>query len=101
MDEQTTTTTPPPEQSDYAKGYDFGIICDLPGYSQAFNGIVQSGGNWQEFQAGWEDGALDSWLNAFRGDARSLPIHARSYLLAAVANMVLAFKVGVNNNEQS
>jgi len=85
-------TTEP--QTDYAHGYDLGMLQDVPGFNTAAQQLLASNADPAELVAGWSDGLIDSWLNSLRADIRSIDQIPRAYLCASITNLVLAFKTG-------
>lgn len=79
-------------QTDYARGYDLGMLVDVPGFNKIAGEMIAKGTDPAELVAGWSDGLIDSWLNSLRADLRSIDSVARAYLMASIANMVLAYK---------
>lgn len=79
-------------QTDYARGYDLGMLQDVPGFNAAVGEINASSTDPAELVAGWSDGLIDSWLNSLRADIRSIDQIPRAYLCATITNIVLAYK---------
>lgn len=86
-----TQAKPEGKEPDFYIGYDFGLMSDLQGFQNTLNDYGFRNQDTTELILGWQDGTLDSWINQLRGDLRAAPVVPRAYLMAAIANIVIAF----------